>query len=156
MAIIATPLHPCRSHDSAPANHLPARWQRIHNTTIRSHFLCRFNPSPFGQISTIAVAGAAVPSGSDHHHYHHHLGAASSSSPSSPSPDVLPPLSTVKNTMLLKAANVAHFDAPSHDFDKHHLDAAAVSDRLSCVLHCIVTFHGLIFFFYAYQSVPIM
>jgi len=62
--------------------------------------------------------------------------AASSSPPSSPSPDVPPPpLAMVKNTVLLKVANVAYFDALSRDFDKHYPDTAAVADRLSCTLH---------------------
>jgi len=42
MAAIAAPLHPCRSHDLAPANCLPAHRQRMHNTTMRSYFLCGF------------------------------------------------------------------------------------------------------------------
>ena len=49
-----------------------------------------------------------------------------------------PPPAMVKDTVLLEAANVAHFDALSHDFDKHHLDVAAVSDRLSCVLRRVL------------------
>ena len=40
--------------------------------------------------------------------------------------------------MLLKAANVGNFDALGQDFDKHHLDMAAVSDRLSHVLRCML------------------
>jgi len=60
-------------------------------------------------------------------------------SSSSPSPDVPPPPpATVKNTVLLEAANVAHFDALGHDFDKHHPDAADVSDRLSRALRRVL------------------
>jgi len=44
----------------------------------------------------------------------------------------------VKNTVLLEAANVAYFDALSHDFDKHYPDAAAIADRLSCTLRCML------------------
>ena len=41
--------------------------------------------------------------------------------------------------MLLEAANIAYFNALSHDFDKHYPDAAAVADRLSCMLrHMLV------------------
>lgn len=48
------------------------------------------------------------------------------------------PPATVKETVLLEAANVAHFDALGHDFDKHHPDAADVSDRLSRALRRVL------------------
>lgn len=34
----------------------------------------------------------------------------------------------------LEAANLAHFDALGHDFDKRHPDAAEFADRLSVAL----------------------
>jgi hypothetical protein len=34
----------------------------------------------------------------------------------------------------LEAANIAHFDALSHDYDTQHLSAAEYADRLTCVL----------------------
>ena len=40
--------------------------------------------------------------------------------------------------MLLEAANVAHFDALGHSFDKHHPDATAVSDRLARALRRVL------------------
>ena len=48
------------------------------------------------------------------------------------------PPAMVKKTVLLEAANVAHFDALGHDFDKCHLDAAEFVDRLSCALHRVL------------------
>jgi hypothetical protein len=48
---------------------------------------------------------------------------------------VPPPSATAEQTALsLEAANVAHFDALGHDFDKHHRDAAEFADRLSLAL----------------------
>ncbi len=48
------------------------------------------------------------------------------------------PPATVKKTMLLEAANVAHFDALGHDFVKRHPDAAKFVDRLSHALCCVL------------------
>ena len=77
---------------------------------------------------------------------HGHVPTSPTYSPTSPSspprrfiiPDV--PLATVKKTMLLEAANVAHshFDALGHDFVKHHPDAAEFADRLSHALCCVL------------------
>jgi hypothetical protein len=58
----------------------------------------------------------------------------------SPSPDVPPAM--VKKTVLLEAANeaanVAHFDALGHDFDKRHPDAAEFADQLSRALRHVL------------------
>ena len=43
----------------------------------------------------------------------------------------------VKKAML-EVANVAHFDALGHDFDKHHPDAADFADQLSRALCCVL------------------
>ena len=51
------------------------------------------------------------------------------------------PLATVKKAML-KAANVAHFDALGHDFDKHHPDTADFADQLSHVLCCVLVLNA--------------
>jgi len=48
------------------------------------------------------------------------------------------PPATAKNSVLLEAANVAHFDALGHDFDKRHPDAAEFADRLSRALRRVL------------------
>jgi len=49
-----------------------------------------------------------------------------------------PPLAKAKENHQLEAANIAHFDALGHDFDKRHPDAADFADRLAGALRRVI------------------
>jgi len=62
-----------------------------------------------------------------HQHQHHYCNNDTNAPPPAPS-------AAAKDQSQLEAANVAHFDALGHDFDKHHPDAADFADRLARAL----------------------
>jgi hypothetical protein len=69
---------------------------------------------------------------SEHHHQlqHHVDGSTSASAPAGPGPTQ----SQSQSQNELEAANIAHFDALGHDFDKQNPFSAEFADRLSRAL----------------------
>ncbi|KAI9508821.1 S-adenosyl-L-methionine-dependent methyltransferase [Russula earlei] len=84
------------------------------------------------------------------HQQHQHSHPSPSPTPSSPPPPPPappapaaagapePPPTPKQRDALLEAANVAFFDALSHDFDARHPDAADLADRLSRALRRVL------------------
>src|SRR5712671_1329619 len=71
----------------------------------------------------------------DHHHSHIH-GHGDVLHTHAQHIDAAPPLAAKENG--LEAANIAYFDALSHDFDKRHPDAADAADRLARALRRVL------------------
>jgi 2-polyprenyl-3-methyl-5-hydroxy-6-metoxy-1,4-benzoquinol methylase len=86
-----------------------------------------------GSRTNYAAAALHLEHHHQHHHQHHyHADGPTTTAASAPALAPTPPPPTLTD---LEAANVAHFDALSHNFDSQHPFAANFADRLARALH---------------------
>jgi hypothetical protein len=82
---------------------------------------------------------------SAHHHHHNrlhnHVDGSTLASASAPGPTQNQSQSQSQNQNQLEAANIAHFDALGHDFDKQNPFSAEFADRLSRALRRLSLSH---------------